>query len=40
MKGFCTAFPLLQFGFVLFCRKNIGAKAACKMLIKLTKGEA
>jgi len=26
----------LQFGFVIFWPKNIGTKAACKMLVKLT----
>jgi len=26
----CTTFIKLQFGFVIFCCKNIGAKAACK----------
>ncbi len=26
----------LQLGFVIFCRKNIGAKAARRMLVKLT----
>jgi len=36
MKVFCTAFFQLQFGFVIFGRKNIGAKAACKRLMKLT----
>ncbi len=30
------SFSLLQFGFVIFWRKNIGAKAARKMLMKLT----
>jgi len=38
MKVFCAAFLLLQFGCAIFCQKNIGAKAACKMLIKLTTG--
>jgi hypothetical protein len=28
----------LQFGFVFFWRKNFGAKAAHKMLVKLTPG--
>jgi len=36
MNVFCAAFPYLQFGFVIFCGKNVGAKAACKMLVKLT----
>jgi len=35
-KLFCRAFFYLQFGFVIFCRKNIGAKAVGKMLMKLT----
>ena len=30
-----AAFLYLQFGFVIFWQKNIGAKAACKMLMKL-----
>jgi len=34
---FCAAFLKLQFGFVIFWQKNIGAKAACKMLMTLTK---
>jgi hypothetical protein len=29
-------FLQLQFGFDFFWRKNIGVKAACKMLMKLT----
>jgi len=33
-KVFCTVFQL-QFGFVIFWHKNIGAKAARKMLMKL-----
>jgi hypothetical protein len=32
------AFLLLQFDFVTFWQKNIGAKASHKMLMKLTKG--
>ncbi len=36
MKVFCAAFTLLQFGFVIFWPKNICAKAAHKMLVKLT----
>ncbi len=36
MKGVCAAFLWLQFGFVIFWHKNIGAKAACKILMKLT----
>jgi hypothetical protein len=30
----------LQFGFVIFWRKDFGAKAAHKMLVKLTPGGA
>ncbi len=36
MKVFCTAFMCLQFGFVIFWQKEFGAKAANKMLLKLT----
>jgi len=36
---FCAAFLYLQFGFVIFWRKNIGAKAARKMWMKLFIGE-
>ncbi len=36
MKVFCAAFMCLQFGFVIFCRKDFGAKAAHEMLVKLT----
>jgi branched-subunit amino acid transport protein len=32
---FCTAFMCLQFWFVVFWRKDFGAKAADKMLVKL-----
>ncbi len=35
---FCAAFLLLQFGFVIFWHKNIGAKAVCIMLMKMTTG--
>ncbi len=35
---FCKVFLQLQFGFVVFWQKKSGAKAACKMLMKLTKG--
>ena len=35
-KVFSAAFLYLQFGFVFVWRKNIGAKAARKMLVKLT----
>jgi len=38
MKVFCEAFIYLQFGFVILWQKNISAKAACKMLVKLTAG--
>ncbi len=37
-KVFCTAFLELQFGFVIFWGKIIGAKVACKTMMKLTKG--
>jgi len=36
MKVFCAAFMCSQFGFVIFQRKDFGAKAAHKMLVKLT----
>jgi hypothetical protein len=36
MKVLCAFFLYIQFGFVIFWQKNIGAKAACKMLLKLT----
>ncbi len=35
-KAFCAAFLCLQFGFVIFWRKDFGTKAAHKMLVKLT----
>ncbi len=35
-KVFCSAFLYLQFGFVIIFWKNIGAKVAHKMLVKLT----
>jgi hypothetical protein len=38
MKVFCAAFMCLQFGFVIFWRKDFGAKAAHKMWVKLTPG--
>jgi hypothetical protein len=38
MKVLYAAFLLLQFGFVIFQHKNIGAKAGRKMLMKLTPG--
>jgi len=28
----------LQFGFLIFCRKEIACKSLCKMLVKLTQG--
>ncbi len=37
-KVFCVAFICLQFEFVFFWRKDFGAKAALKMLVKLTPG--
>jgi hypothetical protein len=38
MNVFCVAFISLQFGFVIFRQKDFGAKAAPKMLVKLTPG--
>ena len=38
-KVLCSAFMCLQFGFVIFWQKDFGAKAAHKMLVKLTPGE-
>jgi hypothetical protein len=38
MKVFCAAFMCLQFGFVIFWQKDFGAKAAHKLLVKLTPG--
>jgi hypothetical protein len=37
-KAFCAAFMRLQFGFVIFWQKDFCAKAAQKMLVKLTPG--
>ncbi len=37
-KVFCAAFMCLQFGFEIFLAKDFGAKAAHKMLVKLTPG--
>ncbi len=37
-KVFCAAFMCLHFGFVIFWRKDFGAKAAYKKLVKLTPG--
>jgi hypothetical protein len=36
--AFCTAFMCLQFGFVLFWRKDFGTKVAHKILVKLILG--
>ncbi len=36
MKVFCAAFMCVHFGFVIFWQKDLGAKAAHKMLAKLT----
>jgi hypothetical protein len=38
MKVLCQAFMCLQFVFVIFKQKEIGVKADCKMLAKLTTG--
>jgi hypothetical protein len=38
MKVFCAAFLRSQFGFVIFWRKDFGAKAVNKMLVKLIPG--
>ncbi len=38
-KVFCAAFVCLQFGFVIFWKKDFDAKAAHKVLVKLTPGE-
>jgi hypothetical protein len=37
-KFFLAAFMCLQFGFVIIWQKDFGAKAAHKMLVKLTPG--
>ncbi len=37
-KVLCAPFMCLQFGFVIFWEKGFGAKAAHKMLVKLTPG--
>jgi len=37
-KVLCSAFLWLCFGFEIFWRKNISAKGASKMLMKLTQG--
>jgi len=36
MKLLCAAFLILQFGILIFWRKNIGTKAACRILVKFT----
>jgi hypothetical protein len=36
MNVFCAAFRCLQFGSVILWQKDFGAKAAHKMLVKLT----
>jgi hypothetical protein len=38
-KVLYAAFMCLQFGFLIFWRQDFGAKAAHKMLVKLTPGE-
>ncbi len=38
-KVLCAPFMCLQFGFVIFWQKDFGAKAAHKMLVKLTPGQ-
>ncbi len=40
MKVFCAAFFYLQFDYVIFWLNNIGAKAACKMLLELSTGQS
>jgi hypothetical protein len=37
-KVYCAAFMCLQYGFVIFWQKDFGAKAAHKLLVKLTPG--
>jgi hypothetical protein len=37
-KALCSPFMCLQFGFVIFWQNDLGAKAAHKMLVKLTPG--
>jgi hypothetical protein len=37
-KVLCAPFMCLQFGFVIFWRKDFDAKAAHKMLVKMTHG--
>jgi len=36
---FCAGFLQLQFGFAIFCQKEIGKKVAHKVLVKLITGE-
>ncbi len=36
-NALCTAFMCLKLGFVIFWQKDFGAKAAHKMLVKLTR---
>jgi hypothetical protein len=38
MKVFCAALMCLQFWFVIFWQKDLGAKAAHKLLVILTPG--
>jgi len=38
-ESFFHSFMCLQFGFVIFWQKEFGAKAAHKMLVKLTPGQ-
>jgi hypothetical protein len=37
-KILCCIFMCLKYGFVIFWQKDFGAKAAHKMLVKLTPG--
>jgi len=39
-KVLCSAFMCAQIGFVIFWQKDFGAKAAHKMLVKLTPGSS
>jgi hypothetical protein len=36
IKVYFIAFLYSQFGFIIFCQKNINAKASCEKLMKLT----
>jgi hypothetical protein len=38
-KEFCKSFLYLQFDFVIFWQKNIGAKASSKVLVKFAQGK-